>query len=134
MIDPTALKTELLNLLDETIGSYTFTAGTTPAIRIDDGSAPYPEQPIVTGLEVVIRPETEINLTPMLAGDRSVALRSEVVLKQWNLDETTRDARDILIARLSGLEEVGAIVPRNTVLDTIESCTLFVGDGFHCFG
>lgn len=138
MIDVDALKLEVETLLAGLIGTYTFTTDlgvqTTPALRVEDGSDPYPVEPQVTGLEVVIRPEAAIAATIFLAGDRQFAFRSEITLKQFDISATTQTAREALMTRLGGLEEVGAIVPRDGRLNNIETCTLVVSNAFSVFG
>ena len=131
MIDIAALKTEVSTLLAGLIGTYTFSEGQqTDAIRIDDGAEPYVEQPTVTGLEVVIRPETAIAGQMMLAGDRRLDFTSQIVLKQWDLSQSTQAAREALTKNLAFTDCV--IVPRSTVLDSIETCQItLTAESFH---
>ena len=69
MIDYAALRTSLTNALSEHLGTYTFSGSLeTPAIRVDDGSDPYQEEPAVSGLECVIQPQIEVPVTMLLGG------------------------------------------------------------------
>lgn len=131
MIDVDALKLEVETLLTGLVGTYTFSGGQQcDAIRVDDGADPYPEEPLVEGLEVVIRPETEIAGQMMLAGDRRLDFTSQVVLKQWQITENTQAAREALIKEMAFTECI--VVPRSTVLDTVEVCTITLDvESFH---
>ena len=82
MTDLAALRAEIITVLGENLGTYTFSEGqTTPAIGIDDGSDPFVEQPSRTGLEVSIQPDQDLELEPMLAGDKRLnALRIQLKL------------------------------------------------------
>jgi hypothetical protein len=132
MIDATVLRDAIATALGDSIGIYTFSGGQmTPAIRIEDGSDPYDEEPSVEGLEVVIQPEETIGVTSFLAGDKQVALSSKIVLKQWDIEQTTKAAREILIKQLDDIEDVGPLVPRNGRLNNIEIFTITISTAFY---
>lgn len=120
------LRSAIATALADQIGSYIFSQGlSTQALRIDDGSEPYPEDPEVQGLEVVIRPEVRVSQSLRLGGDRIQSRRHEVVLKQWDINRTTKAARDALLLVLP-VEGEAPIVPRSSALDTLETCTLTI--------
>jgi hypothetical protein len=114
------------------IGTYTFNGGqSTPAIRIDDGSDPYEEDPAVAGLEVVVVPSLEVSVILMLGGYQET-YGTLIVLKQWDITQTAISALDGVleaIAEFSTLN-IGQIrrVIRSTQLDNIETLTIPVAE------
>ena len=74
------LQQRLIDALGSLLGTYTTLMGdTTPAITIDDtGSSP--QGMSVSGLEVVIQPETSTPVTAML-GSNKIAAETTSVLK-----------------------------------------------------
>ncbi len=126
------LRNALLSALGGQIGLYTFGGGqTTPAIRVDDGSAPYEEEPSVMGLEVVIVPALEVAVTPMLGGYKDT-YTTLIVLKQWDSDQTTLPCRTKVLEALGQFPElaVGQMrrVIRSSKLDNIETLTVQVSE------
>lgn len=133
-MDLAQLRADILTALGELVGTYTFSNGaTTAAIRKDDGSIPYEEEPDVEGLEVVIVPFNRMNLTPMLGGDKRLDSSVQIVLKQWDINETTQAAREILISQLP-IDRVEPLVPRSDKLDNLEVSTLAMDDDVYFFG
>lgn len=134
MTDLAALRAEIITVLGENLGTYTFSEGqTTPAIGIDDGSDPFVEQPDRTGLEVIIQPDQDLELEPMLAGDKRLNASVYIVLKQWDIADTTKAARELLIKSLP-IDRIESLSPRASELDIIEVCTLAIEDGVYWFG
>lgn len=130
---PQDLRAEIITVLGDSLGTYTFSEGqTTPAIGIDDGSEPFVEQPDRTGLEVIIQPDQDLELEPMLAGDKRLNASVYIVLKQWDIEETTKAARELLIRNLP-IDRVESISPRASQLEIIEVCTLAISDDVHFF-
>jgi hypothetical protein len=114
------LQQRLIDALGSLLGTYTTLMGdTTPAITIDDtGSSP--QGMSVSGLEVVIQPETSTPVTAML-GSNKIAAETTIVLKQWNLNDTTVAATEALLLAIDEITEVEPRVLRSSVLDNIES-------------
>ena len=82
------------------IGLYTFSNGqTTPAIRVDDGSDPYPEDPKITGLEVVITPLAEVSMVQMIGGYQDTYTMG-IMFKQFDQTKTTLEIRSPAIESL----------------------------------
>lgn len=132
MINVLTLRSEIADLLTGQIGTYTFKNGlSTPAIRVEPSH--YPEEPKVSGLEVVISVESSLQVSPRLFNDRLVEAVSTVTLKQWDVENTTQSARQSLIRYLDGVINV-QVVPRATFLDNIETCTLTVEQSFAYWG
>ncbi|GEM_PF-2116655 len=115
-----ALRQRLIEALGALLGTYTTLMGeTTPAITIDDiGNTP--QGMGVTGLEVVIEPETNTPVTALL-GSNQLAAETTITLKQWDLNANTIAATEALILAIDEITEVGPRVTRSTVLDNIES-------------
>lgn len=133
-MDLAQLRADILTALDGEIGEYRFSGGqTTAAIRIDEGTPPYDEEPSVSGLEVVIQLFQRMNLTPMLGGDKRLDSSIQIVLKQWDINETTQTAREILISQLP-IDRVEPVVQRSNKLDNIEISTLAMDDDVYFFG
>lgn len=120
-----ALQQRLIDALDSLLGTYTSLGGeTTPAITIDD-TGNSPQGLSVSGLEVVIQPEVNTPVTAML-GSNQIAAETTVLLKQWDLNDTTVAATEALLLAIDEITEVGPRVTRSTVLDNIESRRLTV--------
>lgn len=120
-----AIRTALVDALGDLLGTYTFSSGQpTPAIRADDGSDPYPEEPRVQGLEVVIQRAREISLTPQLANCWEQRVSTLIVLKQWDIQRNTLEEFNLCwraIASLGLQPSQPVRTTRNTVLDNIET-------------
>jgi hypothetical protein len=134
MIDIAELRATVATALASHIGSYTFSGGqTVSAIRVDDGSDPYDEEPQVTGLEVVIRPNLEIPVTLMMGGYRQ-DFSAIILLKQWDIQKTTLEAMQALMPYLAAADnlQIGTVrrVTRNTKLDNIETLSIQVTQSF----
>lgn len=126
------LKAALMTALSSQIGAYTFSAGqTTPAIRIDDGTDPFDEEPAVSGLEVVIVPQIEVPVQMMMGGYKET-YTTVIVLKQWDIQENTLPARSPVLQALAQFDAlaIGQIrrVIRSTKLDNIETLTIPVSE------
>lgn len=123
MINVLALRSQISTLLQSQLGTYTFSNSlTTPAIRVEPSK--YEEDPDVSGLEVVINVENEVEVFPMLGGDVGVNTRSQIILKQWDDTASTSAARDALIRELDIVSIV--TVPRLQPLGNIETCTITI--------
>lgn len=130
---PSELKAALSTALADDLGTYTFsTNDSTPAIRIDDGSDPYDEEPSVVGLEVVISPGLG-RPQQFLGQGAGIERVMVVVLKQWDITKTLSGDFDSieespvgkvfdLLMSLDGVNLDRAIAtPRNGRLDNIET-------------
>jgi len=120
-----ALKAVLQSALAEYLGIYRFSGNlTTPAIRIEDRSDPYPEEPTVTGLELVIVPPVGGDYRQLLGGFQD-GRRTLILLKQWDSDQTTEQGRDVLLAALLQLDDLGieraVTTPRSGLFDDLET-------------
>lgn len=134
MIDLDELRSTVLVALGDHLGTYTFSNGqTVAALRVDDGSAPYPEQPAVSGLEAVIRPRLEVPVILMLGGYQQ-QFGSEIVLKQWDDALTTLPAMQALLPYLNAMDSVNirqiVRVTRSSLLDNIETLTIPISQAF----
>ena len=89
-------------------------------------------EPTVSGLEVVIIPESEMEFVPLL-DSRMVELTTEIVLKQWDADKSVRPARELIISSLDDVQSVGPLVPRNSALESIESCSILLSNAYCWF-
>ncbi|MEM9264508.1 MAG: hypothetical protein AAGA46_03195 [Cyanobacteria bacterium P01_F01_bin.13] len=126
------LRNRVSTALSAELGTKTFaTSGgdqTVAALTVDDGSVPvtsgvpWVQKPKKhTGLEVVIEPEIDSNIRPLLGGDFYLTHVTRITLKQWDITKTTMTGRSLLIQELGNLiNVVGPRIGRNTTLDTIE--------------
>ena len=138
--DILTLRAAIASLLDGQIGTYTYQGGlVTPALRVEDGRrSPSPQtvnvlgEPTVSGLEVVIVPESGMEFTPML-DSRMVEVVTEIILKQWDADKSVRPARELIISSLEDVQSVGPLVPRNSALESIESCSILLSNAYCWF-
>ncbi len=125
LIPLSEIRATLTDALGELLGTYTFSGGVpTPAIRADDGSNPYVEEPTVTGLEVVIVRGAEIPLTPILANCWQHSVSTLIVLKQWDISRNALEEFDLCwraIARLGLQPSQPVRTVRTTRLDNIET-------------
>lgn len=134
MTTPLELKNALRVALQDKLGVYRFAGGqTTPAIRIDDGSSPYSEEPTVTGLELVIVPSIEVSVRPMLSGYQDTH-STLISLKQWDIEQTTMELRTPLLEALSQFDslKVDAMrrVIRSSKLDNIETLSVTLSESY----
>lgn len=118
------LRAQIIDALTpgDLLGTYTFTSGNTPAIKIEgaDREEDVETGPIVTGLEVVVEADVDFLATPNHDG-MQVERRVRVTLKAW--DGNTIAAREAL-CRLPQLARVGDRVPVSKGLGNIETQTL----------
>ncbi|MEM7771974.1 MAG: hypothetical protein AAF327_15870 [Cyanobacteria bacterium P01_A01_bin.37] len=129
MITATQIKTNLSAELP--LGTYTFSnASTTDAIRIETGASPFPEEPKVTGLEVVIQPSIDVPIN-LCQGGYQQTFTHLIVLKQWDIEKTTLDdMADAIAACMDlGLKPANPVrQPRRTELDNIETLRFTVSE------
>ena len=131
-ITPLELKAALTEALGEALGTYTFSNGlSTPAIRIEDGNDPYPEEPNRTGLEVVIVPLIEVPVKDLMGGYQETYTTS-IVLKEWNPAASVMTSRP---AVLSVLHQFGSLgigqvrrIQRQRGLNEVESLIIPVSE------
>lgn len=126
------LRSDLLQILGDLIGTYTKGSQATPAIEIDLGTrgevlatgVQFPVRPKVTGLEVIVQPDTELT-HEYLIGSRRKDIQTLLTLKQWDITKTTIEATDAIVDNLRTpgfrIERVRPPVLRSTDLDTVES-------------
>lgn len=122
------IKTALVTALTGRLGTYTFSGGqTTSAVRIDDGSDPYDEEPAIAGLELVIVPSLEITMRQMIGGWQDT-YSTTIVLKQWDIERTTLPERSIVMQALAQFPTLLVTsvrrVVRSNKLDNIETMTI----------
>lgn len=135
MIDTESLRNAITTALSDQLGTYTFSGNqTTPAVRLDDGSDPYDEEPSVEGLEVVIVTNPEVSIS-MLMGGYQQTFSALIVLKQWDIEQTTLAAMTALMPYLNAEDnlQIGAIqrVPRKIKRDNIETLSIQVSQAFY---
>lgn len=130
MIVCTRLRSQILELLQDLIGTYRYSDGyTEPAIAVipdDDRGYEVPGNGTRTeGIEVLIsRPAPEVR--HFLAGDRQLTYRWIITLKQWDSSKSLLDAIDILVQELDYLISSPKLVPPNAALGIIEQCSFFI--------
>jgi hypothetical protein len=128
MIDLNELGTALETSLDEELGTYTFSNGlSTAAIRVDDGSDPFDEEPAVDGLECVIQQAIDVPIRPLLGGDYQQDWATAIVLKQWDIERTTLVGMHLALEALAEFSfQLAGVrrVVRSSRLDNIETCTI----------
>lgn len=131
---PQQIKTTLAAALSSSLGTYIFSTGSpTPAIRIDDGSDPYPEQPTVTGLEVVIAPQIGTTLNSLQGNAFRETRLTDIILKQWDIEKTAIAYIPTVLSALVQLDSLIvepniARVIRSTQLDNIETARIRVSE------
>lgn len=115
----------LIDALGAHLGTYTFSVGAPiPAIRADDGSNPLPEEPTVTGLEVILVRAPEIPLKPMLANQWQHSVSTVIILKQWDITLDALEAFNACwraIARLGLQPSQPVRTMRTSKLDNMET-------------
>ncbi|MEH1788864.1 MAG: hypothetical protein V7L23_25610 [Nostoc sp.] len=132
MIDILILRADVLAILVDLLGTYTFPDRTTsPAIAClpdPDKGWNYPENGTkVSGLEVVIKqpyPDVSANI----GGDRTFTNLWEIHLKQWDTNQSLVDVIGLLSGELLAdylIERVSPI-PASDKLLTVEQCKLFI--------
>lgn len=131
-MDILTLRNQIENLLTNPtplLGTYSFVDAAGNVVATDyaiavltDGLYP-PVGTQISGLEVVIEPDSAVKVEPLLSENR-VDTDIKITLKQWAAGETTVAATAVLLDGLPGLLGVRPRVPRNSVLDTIETQTI----------
>jgi hypothetical protein len=112
------LKQQIIEILGDSLGKYTLANGQiVSAIAVGNN---YPPQGTkVTGLEVVIIPDTGLEVNPIMNGGRWDN-ESTVILKQWG-EGTVLDAVKLIVPLLGNQVEIGARVLPNESLGNIET-------------
>lgn len=129
MIEPEALRTAIATALNGQIGTYIFksTGDAIPALRVDDGSDPYEEEPAVEGLEVIIQPSLDVTVNLVFEGYKQT-FGTLIVLKQWDITQTTLQPLAGILEAIAQFQELSVGQVRRQIrlsrLDNIE--TLFV--------
>lgn len=127
--DLLTIRSRIATALSGQIGTYTYQSGaTTPALRVEDGTAvDYEEQPKVTGLEVIIQPYTDPSLR-IFIGD-GAALEDVYAIRLAQRD-VTKTVQSVIPALFLGLRDIlsgnPVYLPRNTRLDSLEQAIFFV--------
>ena len=83
-----------------------------------------------TGLECVIEPEIDSNIQPLVTkGDYYLVHTTRITLKQFDVTDTVKTARSLLIKELTNLiDVVGPRIVRNAGVQSVEqqSFDLFI--------
>lgn len=134
MIDILILRADVLAILVDLLGTYTFPDRTTaPSIAClpdPEKGWNYPENGTKTsGLEVVIKqpyPDVEANI----GGDRTFTNSWEIHLKQWNTNQSLLSAIAKLTNELPAqyLIERVSQMPASDKLLTVEQCKIYLID------
>jgi hypothetical protein len=135
-IDIVSLKNRVQTALSSELGTYKYGTDTSDAIKVETGATAvevngvnWVEQPIVTGLECVIQPQTNEDFQPLYGGQYTDDYTTLITLKQHKTSDTTLDALNLLKNAIPDLIAPGGIAPRvtrNTALDSIESVQITV--------
>jgi hypothetical protein len=134
VIDILILRNDILAIIANQIGTYTFPDRTTAqaiACLPDPGKGwNYPENGTKTsGLEVVIKqpyPDVEANI----GGDRTFTNSWEIHLKQWDTNKSLVEVIGLLSGDLPAyyLIERVSPMPASDKLLTVEQCKIFIKD------
>jgi hypothetical protein len=134
MIDILILRADVLTILEEILGTYTFPDRTTTkaiaCLPDPEKGWNYPENGTkVSGLEVVIKqpyPEVESNI----GGDRTFTNLWEIHLKQWDTNQSLVEVIGLLSGDLPAnyLIERVSPMPASDKLLTVEQCKIFLKD------
>lgn len=132
MITPSELKTALAESLGERLGTYKFSNGEiTPAIRIEDGNDPYPEEPNRSGLEVVVVPQVEVAVKDLMGGYQET-YTTTIVLKEWDIKKSVMTARPAVLSALHQFSSLGIgqvrRIQRQRGLNEVESVIIPVSE------
>lgn len=98
------------------------------ALTIDDGNVKivggktWEQKPIKhTGLECVIEPEVDSNITPLLNKEFYLTHTTQITLKQFDVTATVKTARSLLIQELGNIiDAIGPRVRRVSAIDSVE--------------
>ncbi|MEH1808426.1 hypothetical protein [Nostoc sp.] len=134
MIDILILRADVLAILEDLLGTYTFPdRSTSPALAClpdPEKGWNYPENGTKTsGLEVVIKqpyPDVEANI----GGDRTFTNTWEIHLKQWDTQGSLVEVINKLGCELPAqyfIERVSQM-PSSDKLLTVEQCKIFITD------
>lgn len=135
MINYILIRHALAAALESQLGTYTFSNGAdTPAVQIDDGSDPSPEQPRVDGLELVIVPSVVVAIAGSFGGFRQT-FRGDITVRQWDVSRTTMEAMPVILDTLRSqfpeLQMGGAErVLRSLKLNNVETFSVQVRQEF----
>lgn len=133
-LDLLPIRAALTTALAAHLGTYTFGEASTPAIRIDDGTDPYPGgEPETEGLECVIQDEPEVAIALVFGGYRQT-FRASITLTQWDTNATTLPAMEPLLATLAEFDDVSVVdvlrVKRLSRLDNFETFSVVIQQEF----
>ena len=136
------LRSRIATALASELGTKTYMVRggrevTVQALTVDDGSVKtvggkaWEQKPVKhTGLECVIEPEIDSNIQPLVTkGDYYLVHTTRVTLKQFDVTDTVKTARSLLIKELTNLiDVVGPRIVRNTGVQSVEqqSFDLFI--------
>lgn len=123
------IRAAIADALTGLIGTYTYGNGTTAtAFFATDGPDNRPEQPKVTGLEVVYAVEFgDLEYQRFLAREYGLRRRGRVELRQWDATGTTRPAINALVPALTAIARIEgnpARLPRAPALGNIETAVI----------
>lgn len=135
MIDALILRNDILAILANKLGTYTFpnNSGIAQAIAClpdPDKGWNYPENGTKTsGLEIVIKqpyPDMQSNI----GGDRTSMSTWEIHLKQWDTNQSLVEVIGLLSGDLPGYYLIDRVstMPSNDKLLTVEQCKIFLKD------
>lgn len=129
-IDLIEFRTALAGAIADQLGTHIFANGSqTPAVRIEDGSRQYAEEPSVQGMELVIRVSPEIPMVEQFGGYR-VTYQYLVSLAQWDTAQTTLGARSHIRSAIKSFPSLRITrlvrVPRREDMDIIETLNFTV--------
>jgi hypothetical protein len=124
-----SLKNLIIQILGNELGIYTLpNKSKIPAIAIKQPT-PYPEPgTTVSGLEVVIIPETNIGSENYL-GSVLISEEIQLILNQWDNNRDTKEATNLIITNIQPhwkIKRIGAVVLPNWDLETIESRVVYL--------
>ncbi len=116
------LRSQVLEVLEEILGTYNTPIGIFPAIAVEGTGFPPPATE-VEGLEAVIVPISEVEVKPLLGRSHFWALQSELILKQWGNGDTL-EAIGLVIPLLGNQIKIKPRIPKTSRLGNIETCTI----------
>jgi hypothetical protein len=123
-MDAKELRDRLKVVLNGYLGTYRFPNGQeTQAISIDYNATYPPPGTVIEGLEVVIIPRSSLGISGLL-GSKLATYQTDVILKQWDSQDDTFCATDLIIGSIPELLNVGPRVIPNGELQNIEQIRL----------
>ena len=132
MITLGELRSRIATAMASEIGTKTFATATADvdvmALVVDEGKykmasgALWPQKPKKhNGLEVVIQPEIDSFIQPLLSDDYYLRHTTRITLKQWDVTDNVKTGRSLLIQELGNLiDRIGPRIARNGPMDTVE--------------